>query len=148
MVVLAPNSTLGVPLPPPASSLSSTLLHSPLCFRSRSSDALSNQQLLQTTRLCSPAHKATWHALPWWTWMRGIVNSAAAWWWEKKKVYKSWRGWWRRALSKKDAKSGFHRRVRLNYSSVPENSLIWQWERLSPKTLKHIWSSSQLDFAA
>ena len=52
----------------------STSPHSPLCSPSRRSDALSNQQLLQTTRLCSPAHKARWHTLPWWNWMRGIVK--------------------------------------------------------------------------
>lgn len=60
----------------------STPPNSPFLFPSQSSDVLSNQQLLQTTRLCSPTHKARWHALPWWSWMRGIVNPAA---WRKKK---------------------------------------------------------------
>lgn len=43
------------------------------------SDVFADRQLLQTTR---SANKARWRTLPWWTWMRGILNSAG--WWKRR----------------------------------------------------------------
>lgn len=78
---------------------------------------LSNQQWLQTTRLRSPAHKARWHALPWWNWMRGLGKSSVV---EKNKwelgrlleeslIKERWKVW----------------RASLNFFWVPENLFNW-----------------------